>query len=134
MQATTDTVIVKGPDGKTITLNDVITLDTDFGLMIKGEDKVEMYTWENVVYRCWTDLKAREAVWAEALADIIADAFDEDEWDDEEFEEGDEEEDEFEEEAPATPEVKEEPAKSEETPKTEVVDNDDAEVNPYAKD
>ncbi len=124
MQATTDTVIVKGPDGKTITLNDVITLDTDFGLMIKGEDKVEMYTWENVVYRCWTDLKAREAVWAEALADIIADAFDEDEWDDEEFED----------EAPVTPEVKEEPAKSEETPKTEVVDNDDAEVNPYAKD
>ena len=32
-------------------------------------------------------LKSREAVWAEALADIIADAFDEDEWDDEEFEE-----------------------------------------------
>ena len=82
MQATTDTVIVRGPDGEPITLNNVITLDTDFGLMIKGEDKVEIYTWENVLYRCWTDLKAREAVWAEALAEIIADAF-EDEWDDE---------------------------------------------------
>lgn len=122
MQATTDTVIVKGADGQPITLNDVITLDTDFGLMIKSENKVEMYTWENVVYRCWTDLKAREAVWAEALADIIADAFEDDEWDEEDFEE----------EAPAT---------TSEVPKTEkkaepeapaTVDNDDSEVNPYA--
>lgn len=119
MQATTDTVIVKGADGQPITLNDVITLDTDFGLMIKSEDKVEMYTWENVVYRCWTDLKAREAVWAEALADIIADAFEDDEWDEDEFEE-----------APAPSPA----AKSEEKvePATTTVDNDDSEVNPYA--
>ena len=122
MQATTDTVIVKGADGQPITLNDVITLDTDFGLMIKSEDKVEMYTWENVVYRCWTDLKSREAVWAEALADIIADAFEDDEWDEEEFEE-------------ATPEAAPEVPKAEEEAKTTEkgpVDNDDAEVNPYA--
>jgi len=122
MQATTDTVIVKGADGQPITLNDVITLDTDFGLMIKSEDKVEMYTWENVVYRCWTDLKSREAVWAEALADIIADAFEDDEWDEEEFEE-------------ATPEAAPEVPKAEEEAKTtekEAVDNDDTEVNPYA--
>ena len=124
MQATTDTVIVKGPDGQPITLNDVITLDTDFGLMIKTEDKVEMYTWENVVYRCWTGLKAREAVWAEALADIIADAFEDDEWDDEEFED----------ESPATPKPKVEASKVEKEPKIELVDNDDAEVNPYAKE
>lgn len=122
MQATTDTVIVKGADGQPITLNDVITLDTDFGLMIKTEDKVEMYTWENVVYRCWTDLKSREAVWAEALADIIADAFEDDEWDEEDLEE----------EAPTTiselpkAETKAEPAAS------STVDNDDGEVNPYA--
>ena len=122
MQATTDTVIVKGADGQPITLNDVITLDTDFGLMIKTEDKVEMYTWENVVYRCWTDLKSREAVWAEALADIIADAFEDDEWDDEEIED----------EAPATiSEVPKAETKAEPTaPAT--VDNDDGEVNPYA--
>lgn len=124
MQATTDTVIVKGADGQPITLNDVITLDTDFGLMIKSEDKVEMYTWENVVYRCWTDLKSREAVWAEALADIIADAFEDDEWDDEEYEP----------EAPSTPQVKEKVATDKEPSKTEVVDNDDGEVNPYAKE
>lgn len=124
MQATTDTVIVKGADGQPITLNDVITLDTDFGLMIKSEDKVEMYTWENVVYRCWTDLKSREAVWAEALADIIADAFDDDDWDDEEFET----------EAPVTTESKEESPKTKEESKDEAVDNDNAEVNPYAKE
>ena len=123
MQATTDTVIVKGADGQPITLNDVITLDTDFGLMIKSEDKVEMYTWENVIYRCWTDLKSREAVWAEALADIIADAFDDDDWDDEEFET----------EAPVTTESKEETPKTKEESKDEAVDNDNAEVNPYAK-
>ena len=121
MQATTDTVIVKGADGQPITLNDVITLDTDFGLMIKSEDKVEMYTWENVVYRCWTDLKAREAVWAEALADIIADAFEEDEWDDADFVE----------ETPVTtlttPSVK----KEAETKPSGPVDNDNDEVNPY---
>jgi len=122
MQATTDTVIVKGADGQPITLNDVITLDTDFGLMIKSEDKVEMYTWENVVYRCWTDLKSREAVWAEALADIIADAFEDDEWDEEEFEE-------------ETPEAAPEAPKTEKEAKTTEkasVDNDDGEVNPYA--
>jgi len=123
MQATTDTVIVKGADGQPITLNDVITLDTDFGLMIKSEDKVEMYTWENVIYRCWTDLKSREAVWAEALADIIADAFDDDDWDDEEFET----------EAPVTTESKEGTPKTKEESKDEAVDNDNAEVNPYAK-
>ena len=122
MQATTDTVIVKGADGQPITLNDVITLDTDFGLMIKSEDKVEMYTWENVVYRCWTDLKAREAVWAEALADIIADAFEEDEWDD-----GD-----FVEEVPvATPTTLSAKEKAE-TKSSTPVDNDNDEVNPYA--
>lgn len=122
MQATTDTVIVKGADGQPITLNDVITLDTDFGLMIKSEDKVEMYTWENVVYRCWTDLKAREAVWAEALADIIADAFEEDEWDDADFVE------EVPVTAPVTPLVKEKAETKSSTP----VDNDNDEVNPYA--
>ena len=122
MQATTDTVIVKGADGQPITLNDVITLDTDFGLMIKSEDKVEMYTWENVVYRCWTDLKSREAVWAEALADIIADAFEDDEWDEEEFEE------ETPKAASEAPKVKEEAKTTEKAP----VDNDDGEVNPYA--
>ena len=116
MQATTDTVIVRGPDGKTITLNDVITLDTDFGLMIKGEDKVEMYTWENVIYRCWTDLKARETVWAEALADIVADAFD-DEWDDE-----------FEDEPVPTPTPT--PVATPET-EAKASDNDDPDVNPY---
>ena len=122
MQATTDTVIVKGADGQPNTLNDVITLDTDFGLMIKSEDKVEMYTWENVVYRCWTDLKAREAVWAEALADIIADAFEEDEWDD-----GD-----FVEEVPvATPTTLSAKEKAE-TKSSTPVDNDNDEVNPYA--
>jgi hypothetical protein len=118
MQATTDTVIVRGPDGEPITLNNVITLDTDFGLMIKGEDKVEIYTWENVLYRCWTDLKAREAVWAEALAEIIADAF-EDEWDDE-FED--------EEEEPFKPKVKKAEPKAE-----EASDKDDPNVNPYSQ-
>lgn len=121
MQATTDTVIVKGADGQPITLNDVITLDTDFGLMIKSEDKVEMYTWENVVYRCWTDLKAREAVWAEALADIIADAFEEDEWDDADFVEDTPVT------TPTTPSVK----KKAETKPSSPVDNDNDEVNPY---
>ena len=116
MQATTDTVIGRGPDGKTITLNDVITLDTDFGLMIKGEDKVEMYTWENVIYRCWTDLKARETVWAEALADIVADAFDY-EWDDE-----------FEDDPAPTPTPT--PVATPE-PEAKASDNDDPDVNPY---
>ena len=34
-----------------------------------------MYVWENVLYHKWTDTKARESVWEEALAELIADAF-----------------------------------------------------------
>lgn len=83
MQAKTDTVIVRGPDGKPITLENVNTLMGNLGLFVKSEDKVEMYVWENILYMKWTDIKAREAVWEEALAELIAEAFDDDEWDDE---------------------------------------------------
>jgi hypothetical protein len=83
MQAKTDTVIVRGPDGNPVTLENVNTLMGSLGLFVKSEDKVEMYVWENILYMKWTDIKAREAVWEEALAELIAEAFDEDEWDDE---------------------------------------------------
>ena len=61
--------------------NNVTTLMGNLGLFIKSEESVEMYVWENVLYMKWTDLKARESIWEEALAELIADAF-EDEWDD----------------------------------------------------
>ena len=80
MQAKTDLVIVRGPDGKPVELNDVTTLMGNLGLFIKSEDKLEMYVWENILYLKWTELKARESVWEEALAELIADAFDDEEY------------------------------------------------------
>tara|TARA_B100000900_G_scaffold415343_1_gene444902 strand:- start:6489 stop:6845 length:357 start_codon:yes stop_codon:yes gene_type:complete len=117
MQATTDTVIVRGPDGEPKTFEGVTTLMGNLGLFIKSEESVEMYVWENVLYMKWTDLKARESIWEEALAELIADAF-EDEWDDD-----------YEDEVPvkAKPSVKEE-AK----PAAEPTDGDDPDVNPYS--
>ena len=124
MQATTDTVIVRGPDGEPKTLNNVTTLMGNLGLFIKNEEGVEMYVWENVLYMSWTDIKARESVWEEALAELIAEAFDDDDWEDE-FEEP---------EAPVvpTPAPKEE-SKPEvkETPK-DSADGDDPNINPYS--
>ena len=118
MQATTDTVIVRGPDGEPKTFNNVTTLMGNLGLFIKNEETVEMYVWENVFYMKWTDLKARESIWEEALAELIADAF-EDEWDDD-----------YEEEAP-TPKAEPTP-KVEPTPPAEPTDSDDPDVNPYS--
>lgn len=118
MQATTDTVTVRGPDGEPKTFNNVTTLMGNLGLFIKNEESVEMYVWENVLYMKWTDLKARESIWEEALAELIADAF-EDEWDDG-----------YEEEAP-TP-IAEPTPKVESTPPAEPADSDDPDVNPYS--
>ena len=118
MQATTDTVTVRGPDGKPKNFHDVTTLMGNLGLFIKTEEKVEMYVWENVLYMSWTDLKAREAIWEEALAELIADAF-EDEWDDE-----------YEDEVPA-PKSKPTAKKDKPAPATPA-DSDDPDVNPYS--
>jgi hypothetical protein len=126
MQAKTDTVIVRGPDGKPLTLENVNTLMGNLGLFVKSEDKLEMYVWENILYMKWTDLKARESVWEEALAELIAEAFD-DEW---------EEEEEFE--APAATTPAEVPAPQPQEPKTliakidETIVNDDSETDPYS--
>lgn len=124
MQATTDTVTVRGPDGEPKTFNNVITLMGNLGLFIKNEESVEMYVWENVLYMKWTDLQSRTAVWEEALAELIADAF-EDEW-----------EDEYEEETPVLAPT---PAKKAEVKVTEPTeapapdsDGDDPDVNPYS--
>ena len=125
MQAKTDTVIVRGPDGKPVTLENVNTLMGNLGLFVKSEDKVEMYVWENILYMKWTDLKARESVWEEALAELIAEAFDDDDdWEDEE---------EFEAPAakPAAPALETsvpEEVKPVETPETAT----DTEIDPYA--
>jgi len=118
MQATTDTVTVRGPDGEPKTFNNVTTLMGNLGLFIKNEESVEMYVWENVLYMKWTDLKARESIWEEALAELIADAF-EDEWDDD-----------YEEEAPAP--VAAPAPKVEETSPAAPADSDDPDVNPYS--
>tara|TARA_B100002019_G_scaffold291055_1_gene310192 strand:+ start:1928 stop:2272 length:345 start_codon:yes stop_codon:yes gene_type:complete len=114
MQAKTDLVIVRGPDGKPVEFNDVTTLMGNLGLFIKSEDKLEMYVWENVLYLKWTETKARESVWEEALAELIADAFDDDEFD-------------WEEEEPTTPKTPETP--SPEQPE----DKDDPNIDPYAQ-
>ncbi|MDB2565374.1 hypothetical protein N9X64_00495 [bacterium] len=123
MQATTDTVTVRGPNGEPVTFNNVTTLMGNLGLFIKTDEKVEMYVWENVLYMSWTDLKARESIWEEALAELIADAFEDDEWDDD-----------YEEETPTPPK-----AVPKEVPKPEVIeateapaDSDDPNVNPYS--
>ena len=125
MQAKTDTVIVRGPDGKPITLENVNPLMGNLGLFVKSEDKLEMYVWENILYMKWTDLKARESVWEEALAELIAEAFDDDDdWEDEE---------EFEEPAakPAAPAL-EAPAPEEVKPVETPEPATDSEIDPYA--
>lgn len=107
MQAKTSTVIVRSPEGTPETLTDVSVLMGDLGLFIKSEDKLEMYVWENVLYMEWKDLEAMKTVWEEAIAELLADAFDDDDWDDEE------------EDSPAP------------TKKDENVSKDDPEVNPF---
>ena len=107
MQAKTSTVIVRNPEGKPETLNDVSVLMGDLGLFIKSEDKLEMYVWENVLYLEWKDLEAMKTVWEEAIAELLADAFDDD-WEDEDDE------------VISTSEKKE-----------ENVSKDDPEVNPF---
>mgnify|MGYP001214281822 FL=1 len=114
MQAKTDLVIVRGPDGQPKNFDNVMTLMGNLGLFIKSEDKLEMYVWENVLYLKWTDTKARESVWEEALAELIADAFDDDEFD-------------WEEEEPTTPKTPETP------PPEQSEDKDDPNVDPYAQ-
>mgnify|MGYP006142180177 CR=1 FL=1 len=86
MQAKTSTVIVRSADGTPKTLTDVNVLMGNLGLFIKGEDSLEMYVWESVLYMQWKDLAAQKSVWEEALAELVAEAFDDDEWDDEEDE------------------------------------------------
>jgi len=74
-----------------------------------------------VLYMKWTEVKARTAIWEEALAELIADAFD-DEWEDDE---------DYEDEAPE-PAPKKEPAPEvKEEPETKA-DSDDPNVNPYS--
>ena len=114
MQAKTDLVIVRGPDGQPKNFDNVMTLMGNLGLFIKSEDKLEMYVWENVLYLKWTDMKARESVWEEALAELIADAFDDDEFD-------------WEEEEPAPPKAPETP------PAEKTEDKDDPNIDPYAQ-
>ncbi len=111
MQATASMVSVRNPDGTVKVLTNADVLMGDLGLFVRSDEgkKLEMYVWENVLYMMWDDLEAVKTVWEEMLAELVLDAFDDDDY--------------YEEAAPEAPT----PA----TPPAENPSADDPDVNPY---
>ena len=111
MQATASMVSVRNPDGTVKVLTNADVLMGDLGLFVRSDEgkKLEMYVWENVLYMMWDDLEAVKTVWEEMLAELVLDAFDDDDY--------------YEESAPEAPT----PA----TPPAENPSADDPNVNPY---
>ena len=111
MQATASMVSVRNPDGTVKVLTNADVLMGDLGLFVRSDEgkKLEMYVWENVLYMMWDDLEAVKTVWEEMLAELVLDAFDDDDY--------------YEESAPEAPRSA--------TPPAENPSADDPNVNPY---
>ena len=82
MQATASMVSVRNPDGTVKVLTNADVLMGDLGLFVRSDEgkKLEMYVWENVLYMMWDDLEAVKTVWEEMLAELVLDAFDDEDY------------------------------------------------------
>jgi len=116
MQVTPTAVVVRDDNNEAKTYEKPTVLMADFGLWVKTEDTLEMYTWERVMRVSFGDNESIQKVWEEAVLTVFEDLLDdlEDEFEDDEEPDA---------EAPneTTENKTEEPASA-----------DDPESNPYA--
>jgi|TARA_B100002052_G_scaffold287093_1_gene301705 hypothetical protein len=114
MQVTPTAVVVRGDNNEAKTYDKPTVLMADFGLWVKTDESLEMFTWERVMRVSFGDSESIQKVWEEAVLTVFEDLLDdlEDEFED------DGESDEPKEETESKPE---EPASA-----------DDPESNPYA--
>ena len=115
MQVTPTSVVVLDPSNEAKTIENPTVLMADFGLWIKTDKSLSLYTWERVAHIEFGDEKSVQKVWEEAILTVFEDLLDDMEEDMEFEEEGETAE-------PETPseESKEEPANA-----------DDPNANPY---
>lgn len=115
MQVTPTSVVVLGPDNEAKTIDNPTVLMADFGLWVKTDKSLSLYTWERVAHIEFGDEKSVQKVWEEAILTVFEDLLDDMEEDMEFEEEGETAQ-------PETPseESKEEPANA-----------DDPNANPY---
>lgn len=115
MQVTPTSVVVLDPSNEAKTIENPTVLMADFGLWIKTEKSLSLYTWERVAHIEFGDEASVQKVWEEAILTVFEDLLDDMEEDMEFEEEGETAE-------PETPseESKEEPANA-----------DDPNANPY---
>jgi len=85
MQVKASRVEIVGSDGEKIVYEDESVLLGDYGLFVKTNEKLALYSWERVAAIEWTDGTAMKKVWADAITDMFEDLLDEDDgdWDDE---------------------------------------------------
>lgn len=114
MQVTPTAVVVRDDNNEAKTYDKPTVLMADFGLWVKTDESLEMFTWERVMRVSFGDSESIQKVWEEAVLTVFEDLLDdlEDEFED------DGESDEPKEETESKPE---EPASA-----------DDPESNPYA--
>ena len=115
MQVTPTSVVVLGPDNEAKTIDNPTVLMADFGLWVKTEKSLSLYTWERVAHIEFGDEKSVQKVWEEAILTVFEDLL-EDMEDDIDYEE----EAESEAVKPASEESKEENTNA-----------DDPNANPY---
>ena len=115
MQVTPTSVVVLDPSNEAKTIENPTVLMADFGLWIKTEKSLSLYTWERVAHIEFGDEASVQKVWEEAILTVFEDLLDDME-EDMEFEE---------EEATAEPET---PSKES---KEEPANADDPSANPY---
>ena len=116
MQVTPTAVVVRDDNNEAKTYEKPTVLMADFGLWVKTEESLEMFTWERVMRVSFGDNESIQKVWEEAVLTVFEDLLDDLE---DEFEEDDEP-------------TAEEPEAQTETKTEEPASADDPESNPYA--
>ena len=119
MQVTPTSVVVLDPSNEAKTIENPTVLVADFGLWVKTEKSLSLYTWERVAHIEFGDEATLQKVWEEAVLTVFEDLLDD--LDDEvDYEEDEETESADATETPSPEAEKEEPASA-----------DDPSANPY---
>ena len=114
MQVTPTAVVVRDDNNEAKTYDKPTVLMADFGLWVKTDESLEMFTWERVVRVSFGDSESIQKVWEEAVLTVFEDLLDD-------------LEDEFEDDGES-----DEPKEETESKPEEPTSADDPESNPYA--
>lgn len=122
-------VVLDGPEDEVKEYVSATVIMHDFGLAVKNDSGLTLYTWDRVKQVSWSDPQVINQVWGLMLAQLASDLEFDDEylWDDEE-----DEDDPY---GLAEETPKEEPTSKETTETKEPVESEDKETNsedPYA--